>query len=263
MSEPVSNAEIEDVLSSIRRLVTEEDKKARVVPHSDAAGLGKLVLTPALRIAQPQLRSQPQPTSPPENSAAVEVDLSAENDQVLKDLERRAWSDGAWADTDVGNAEEDEDAFDDAPVAETTAPAPTPEPAVTLEAKIAELEAVIGETKDEWEPNGDEEPTSGYHDWEDADDEAEEPSIMVEEDFQDVEAAAGFDDIEADEDDVAIGDLGLGNDDAVIDEDMLRDLVSEIVRQELQGALGERITRNVRKLVRREIQRALTVKDFE
>jgi hypothetical protein len=43
----------------------------------------------------------------------------------------------------------------------------------------------------------------------------------------------------------------------LLDEDMLRDMVSEIVRQELQGALGERITRNVRKLVRREIHRAL------
>ena len=49
---------------------------------------------------------------------------------------------------------------------------------------------------------------------------------------------------------------------AVIDEEMLRDLISEIVRQELQGALGERITRNVRRLVRREIQRALSAHDL-
>lgn len=46
-------------------------------------------------------------------------------------------------------------------------------------------------------------------------------------------------------------------DETLIDEEVLRDLVAEIVRQELQGALGERITRNVRKLVRREIHRAL------
>ena len=39
---------------------------------------------------------------------------------------------------------------------------------------------------------------------------------------------------------------------------MLRDMVHDIVRQELQGVLGERITRNVRKLVRREIQRAFS-----
>lgn len=49
----------------------------------------------------------------------------------------------------------------------------------------------------------------------------------------------------------------------MIDEDSLRDLVAEIVREELQGALGERITRNVRKLVRREIYRILSSQDFE
>ncbi|MGJ8604342.1 MAG: hypothetical protein ACSHXH_09475 [Marivita sp.] len=48
-----------------------------------------------------------------------------------------------------------------------------------------------------------------------------------------------------------------------LDEDMLRALISEIVRQELQGALGERITRNVRKLVRREIHRMLISQQFD
>ncbi len=42
-----------------------------------------------------------------------------------------------------------------------------------------------------------------------------------------------------------------------IDIDMLRDMVSEIIREELRGTLGERITRNLRQLVRREIERAL------
>lgn len=49
----------------------------------------------------------------------------------------------------------------------------------------------------------------------------------------------------------------------ILDEDALRDLVSEIVRKELTGELGERITRNVRKLVRREIHRALVTREFE
>ncbi|HHN72645.1 MAG TPA: hypothetical protein ENK13_01020, partial [Thermopetrobacter sp.] len=52
-------------------------------------------------------------------------------------------------------------------------------------------------------------------------------------------------------------------DETVLDEDSLRELVAEIVRQELQGALGERITRNVRKLVRREIHRALAALDLD
>ena len=53
------------------------------------------------------------------------------------------------------------------------------------------------------------------------------------------------------------------SDEDVLDEEALRDLVADIVRQELQGALGERITRNVRKLVRREIHRALAAQDLE
>lgn len=46
-------------------------------------------------------------------------------------------------------------------------------------------------------------------------------------------------------------------DEGPVDMAMLRDLVAEILREELQGPLGERITRNVRMLVRREISRAL------
>nr|WP_245216468.1 hypothetical protein [Sagittula salina] len=49
----------------------------------------------------------------------------------------------------------------------------------------------------------------------------------------------------------------------MIDEAMLREMVSDIVRQELQGVLGERITRNVRKLVRREIHRVMMTQDFD
>ncbi|MEZ5769923.1 MAG: hypothetical protein R3D80_21440 [Paracoccaceae bacterium] len=49
----------------------------------------------------------------------------------------------------------------------------------------------------------------------------------------------------------------------VIDEAMLRELVAQLVRDELQGTVGERITHNVRKLIRREIARALTLQDFE
>lgn len=59
----------------------------------------------------------------------------------------------------------------------------------------------------------------------------------------------------------APADTALEN--TVVDEEFLRDIVSEIVRQELQGELGERITRNVRKLVRREIHRAMASRDFD
>ena len=70
--------------------------------------------------------------------------------------------------------------------------------------------------------------------------------------------------IEDDEEDVSAAAVGLADfDEDVLDEDALRDMVTEIVREELSGELGERITRNVRKLVRREIHRALMTREFD
>ena len=49
----------------------------------------------------------------------------------------------------------------------------------------------------------------------------------------------------------------------VMDEDALRELIGKLVREELQGELGEQISRNVRKLVRREIHRAMASIDLD
>ena len=43
----------------------------------------------------------------------------------------------------------------------------------------------------------------------------------------------------------------------ILDEDSLRAVINAIVREELQGELGERINRNLRKLVRQEIGQIL------
>ena len=48
----------------------------------------------------------------------------------------------------------------------------------------------------------------------------------------------------------------------LIDEGVLYQLVAHIVRQELQGELGEKITRNIRKLVRAEVARELQLRQF-
>jgi hypothetical protein len=50
---------------------------------------------------------------------------------------------------------------------------------------------------------------------------------------------------------------------AVLDEHALQEIVRQTLRAELQGELGERITRNVRKLVRAEINRALMARDLD
>ncbi|HBN30574.1 MAG TPA: hypothetical protein DD416_04970 [Rhodobacteraceae bacterium] len=67
----------------------------------------------------------------------------------------------------------------------------------------------------------------------------------------------------ADDDDEASTINFAEMDESILDEDTLRELVSQMIREELQGELGDRITRNVRKLVRREIQRALASREFE
>ncbi|MEL6169915.1 MAG: hypothetical protein AAFR35_14595 [Pseudomonadota bacterium] len=78
------------------------------------------------------------------------------------------------------------------------------------------------------------------------------------------DAPVDLGDLEPDTEDDEIEDDDLPDllTDVGVDEDMLREMVAEIVREELQGVLGERITRNVRKLVRREIHRALLTRDF-
>jgi hypothetical protein len=54
-----------------------------------------------------------------------------------------------------------------------------------------------------------------------------------------------------------------GDDPALpIDEAMLREIVRDVLREELQGRMGERITRNIRKLVRAEIVRVMASEEL-
>ncbi len=46
-----------------------------------------------------------------------------------------------------------------------------------------------------------------------------------------------------------------------LEDDRLRAMVQAVIREELQGELGERITRNIRKLIRAEIHRAFLARD--
>ena len=82
-----------------------------------------------------------------------------------------------------------------------------------------------------------------------------------------MESAVAHQDADWEPDDVFVTDNDPKPSPAFVDfgmsEEELRSLVSDVVRQELKGDLGERITRNVRKLVRREIQRAFTAQGLE
>lgn len=139
-------------------------------------------------------------------------------------------------------------------------PVSSPRAGLTLEEKIAELEAMIGASPEEWEG---EPPGQGTNtaftqsfgpalDWEDA---PRADAIFQSRRAHDLARLA------EDLDDELPADPASAPAPA-ISEEMLREMVSDMIRKELQGTLGERITRNVRKLVRREIQRALTTQDF-
>lgn len=142
----------------------------------------------------------------------------------------------------------------------------------SLEDKIAALEALVGrDHAQDWEsddPASDAEApifqrSSGVLYWQDA---AGAGQGIAQDDVHDDDQAARVEveqmpGGEAADRSSAEPAANAGN--LTIDETVLRSMVSEIVRQELQGALGERITRNVRKLVRREINRVLMSQDFD
>jgi hypothetical protein len=153
---------------------------------------------------------------------------------------------------------------------------------LTIEAKIAALEALIGTADSQFEPDGSSGASSAMNEslpWQDSDVERSTAGLRSvpdpAEDSQAAEFHSEFDAFEqarqraiaeaADELQADVADTLLEAQDAVpvLDEEALRDMVADIVRQELHGPLGERITRNVRKLVRREIYRAMAANELD
>ena len=284
MSDPMTNVEIEDVLSSIRRLVSDGSSGGAQPATTGPRPMPKLVLTPALRVDAPA--------------------ADASDDHVVLD--------------DTVQVQDTDNA-----AVETVTVSDAPDRASLL-ATIAELEAAVREQPDDWEPDGTgtdmdlDWARAGFRGDVEVED-AEEiplqnapanaaawPRTLVEaaRRYGGDDAAAPAPDaatgtaaeddpapepefrhkrsdniVRADEDDVDFNDELIGGPDSdddpedmldsylagapLLDEAQLREIVREIVRQELQGKLGERITRNVRKLVRREIHRALTTQTFD
>lgn len=323
MSDPVTNVEIEDVLSSIRRLVSNEDRITTppVSPGPEAEQAReptRLVLTPSLRVddgapadsddgddaaqAAPHaddawdgaaLHDDEQDDSDHDDTDHGDTGHDGSGAATAPDIDTADWRDDhpdAAGDDDWQEMQDDpgdlaESGHDDAPL-HAAADNRIVDRAGELRARVAELEAAVAGRPDQWEPDGDSTDANagGPVDplpWEDfapddlarddvadtakAEPEAEglarepEATVAVEQaPRDDALAAAATDDAGVFDDD----DL-MDSDDEVLDEDALRDLVAEIIRQELQGALGERITRNVRKLVRREIHRALASQELE
>ena len=285
MSDPVTNVEIEDVLSSIRRLVSEsggaqaEAREASKVfenkapkpetgaetPAEKPAVLDKLVLTPSLRVAEaPETVAESEDTSEPEAEVEAEPEIEAADEvehateagehhaEVSEEAQPEAVSEESAeraAETEQ-TPEQSADEHVNAPEGES------------LKDRIEQLEAAVSSQDGEWEEENDESVETLQ--WEDhgtegtSDENMSAPEAFAEH-HHDFDAADEADKITEAEDEYDF----LAGDETLLDEDTLREMVADIVRQELQGALGERITRNVRKLVRREIHRALMAQEFE
>lgn len=324
MSDPVTNVDVEDVLSSIRRLVsdTRSDEKSKESSESHAVEAettqpdhevqaeskpaDALILTSALRVNSEETDSQPD--AGPADMTNFRHRISGEARLLDAENAVESTDDHAdWPSMASDDYYEDDVPAESSPVIDfvrhgrKVEPAADPEvepemewadeefqsPGSTeasaetdSEEQHQEVAEAASEDVHDWvdEPEGDAEPaleTSEDHHAaemqaptapsEDADAasdaEAEDDSLKEEAIFA---AAAAASVVDAPQDGAEEPEVNLADfDESVIDEDALRELVADIVREELTGDLGEKITRNVRKLVRREIHRAMLTREFE
>ncbi|MCF6445068.1 hypothetical protein [Nereida sp. MMG025] len=275
MSDPVSNVDIEDVLSSIRRLVSDEHRETAPDEHEDTAASAegsqpeeiapdpegaRLLLTPALRVDLEQTTDQPTELSAANDDGDTGVaddrsdmvDTMAEQTDGSDEPYEAPEGDSFEIDPDKDQIMEWSDITEDDNVVAFFANSPT---------VAAEAQAPAQDTDYE-------EDAEVAVDAQAASEKPSVSDVLIEESQVQDEIEADLEEdaenaFDADDDSDADFEDDSLFEEAVLDEDALRQVVSQIVREELQGALGERITRNVRKLVRREIQRALVSKDLE
>ncbi|MEP4636791.1 MAG: hypothetical protein ABJZ83_00395, partial [Yoonia sp.] len=138
MSDPVSNHDIEDVLSSIRRLVAQgnQEIKPEIVEKPlrsvESEPIDRLVLTPAFRVPDTVT------DSPESDVLKMPPDFTPQDDtQNDKTVPGLSTLDFPTAPQPSMHAEDTVDR-------------------ASLEATIAELEAAVTEAEDEWEPDGSE-----------------------------------------------------------------------------------------------------------
>jgi len=278
MSEPLSSVEIEDVLSSIRRLVS-EDLRPVPRPVPPPSGSDKLLLTPALRVVsepepEPVVEAEAdgtagQPAAPPvaatieevvaSVAAAVEAQPQEWEAETGDDAPAAQWDDGAW---DAAP----EDVVPEEVVPEDVVPEDVlPDGAMAAAAAREDAGDAFGAAEEAgpealWDADAMGQ-TFVFHPRPAADAPAEDPDWVDEAEAEVIAAlegpvhrAASPQDLPPEADDA---------DDMVYDEEILRDLVRDLIREELQGTLGERITRNIRKLVRAEIARTLAAQEID
>lgn len=249
MADGMTKGEIEDVLSSIRRLVSDGNRPVfRAAPRPFAREAEKLILTPALRVpphddgqtAPPTrfvLTQDAQPARPSLGTvvsaiaAAVPPQVQGWESETGDPVEPIAASPGAVA------------WIDDLAARRIASLDPSDPPADPL------ADATAG-------PVGAADTASDALPWEDTDDddgwEADEDAAVPHVADPVMQAANQDHGPRA----PALSDQAV----PVVDAAILTEMIREVLREELRGPFGTRITANLRRLVRAEIARALTLR---
>lgn len=273
MAGSVNLDDLEDVLSSIRRLVSEDLRpvaRPQIVagPASGpAAAADKLILTPALRVISTRtLTVVPKPAQPADLApnpmprlhlgaehgvARATPDLVASLAQGVDQGRRLDWE------SETGDPEPDVDGLDWSSF--TFARRSMQE---TFAARVIAAEIVaplVAHVDRAWTSSIPEAPmvedvVSDPEDWADL---AEAQALA------NLGAAATQPDCAVSEPEAEVLGGSQQEEDSIFSEHVLRELVRDLIREQLQGDLGERITRNIRKLVRAEISNALAVRKLD
>ena len=282
MSEPLSSTEIEDVLSSIRRLVSDDLRPLqRPAPAGPVPGLAdKLILTPALRVVQDYAPSVPASSASPTRlhlgipapSAPSALEQAVASVGAAVDAQSLEWEAetgdaapfvaatpqaDAWHDTDPDapffdgldlGADDAVDVF----VMNASGDDMTdglPDSAPQMPGWAQQVPDLVSDL-----PIEDDDTTTILHGTAEPDPawaDAAEASVIA-------SLAADITDEDPDTSNAVFDDEPM-----LFDETVLRELVRDILREELAGRMGERITRNIRKLVRAEIARSFATQEFE
>lgn len=336
MSDPVSNADIEDVLSSIRRLISAGQSDQQDSDDADAPIDNKLILTPAFRVFEGDradakkddstsqfssgrdipVESLEQSALAPEDSSAkaagvekteelTPVGLSVDPDAIEPGLQSTAempmppadsqvdfednWDSDAFGETAqvaflherLSRAAVDaapEDAEEESPAVKAADPMIASQVDDTAEDDAAVVDVAAEQTLDQENlkdvgastdtPTALEANGEALVDDAAADDDDDQPILddtdsedqTIDADVQDTDAQAVTGRVEIDE--APMAEI-VEDDTDFIDEAYLQDIVSRIVRDELKGEIGVKITQAVRRMVRREVTRALSLEKFD
>jgi len=337
MADSVVHVEMEDVLNSVRRLVTEDSPNESADPVQEDVCF---LLTPAHRVGkrnpgfrhraageettpgtvdepetpdQPaelgQLLSEVSSKTEPENSASADDPAEGTPPANFSAAEYQSMAE-AWKSELAANVVGDESAISGGTETAITGN-------VTLEDRIAELEEAVMRSHDDWEPDGSEpsrKPEIQRHLYEvvnntvsqttDEDAKIDDPekvavtpaqgdeetpkvdepepttpvfshvvpdtksTLVLVEPLSDPieESAEQIPDAAKSEPETPVKFPDSSNevvteDDVFLDVEALRTMIGDLVREELRGKMGERITHNVRQMVRSEIERALLSQD--